>query len=53
MRSRQKTQDKAPYIDVGQRTDLSQRPGLTLVQEGSWGPHSAAKYLRATNTGNR
>ena len=29
MRSRQKTQDKAPYIDVGQRTDLSQRPGLT------------------------
>lgn len=29
MRSRQKTQDRAPYIDVGQRTDLSQRPGLT------------------------
>ena len=29
MRSRQKTQDKAPYIDVGQRTDLSQRQGLT------------------------
>ena len=54
MRSRQKTQDKAPYIDVGQRTDLSQRRGLTWSKKEVGAriplPNTYARLTRGTGS---
>ena len=54
MRPRQKSQDRAPYIDVGQRTDLSQRRGLTWSKKEVGAriplPNTYARLTRGTGS---